>query len=121
MHVWVPGTPLSHFGRRCLTIASFALPLLLWCAVSYIPALWHPYVAVSEAGSVSYFQPGMLVEAEQFEAEIEKATTAGAALPKGHPANPIYLPAPHEVARALYTAFTTEPARRTERWLHENL
>jgi NitT/TauT family transport system permease protein len=39
----------------------------------------------------------------------------------GKPANPIYLPAPHEVARAFYTAFTDEPQRRSEKWLHESL
>ena len=37
------------------------------------------------------------------------------------PANPIYLPAPHQVAQAFYTAFTTEPKRRSEQWLHESL
>jgi len=41
--------------------------------------------------------------------------------PQGNPANPIYLPAPHEVAIAFYTAFTTEPKRRNEKWLHESL
>jgi len=39
----------------------------------------------------------------------------------GVPANPIYLPAPHTVAKAFYTAFTTEPQRRNEKWLHESL
>jgi NitT/TauT family transport system permease protein len=42
-------------------------------------------------------------------------------LPEGTPANPIYLPAPHQVAKAFYTAFTTEPRRRNEKWLHESL
>ena len=35
--------------------------------------------------------------------------------------NPVYLPAPHEVARAFYTAFTTEPRLPNEPWLHESL
>jgi NitT/TauT family transport system permease protein len=42
-------------------------------------------------------------------------------MPEGRPANPIYLPAPHEVVTAFYTAFTTEPKRRNEKWLHESL
>jgi NitT/TauT family transport system permease protein len=37
------------------------------------------------------------------------------------PANPVYLPAPHQVASAFYTAFTTKPLRRDEKWLHESL
>ena len=46
---------------------------------------------------------------------------AGKLLPDGKPANPIYLPAPHEVAKAFVTSFTTEPQRRSEKWLHESL
>ena len=45
----------------------------------------------------------------------------GKAIPSGVPVNPVYLPAPHEVATALYTSFTTEPKRRSEKWLHESL
>jgi NitT/TauT family transport system permease protein len=46
---------------------------------------------------------------------------AGKALPEGRPVNPIYLPAPHEVATAFYTAFTEEPKMRSQQWLHESL
>ena len=106
---------------KLLTIASFSLPLLLWCAVSYVPALWHPYVNVTDPGSVSYFRTGMLVEDAQFASEAEAAAAAGEAVPEGFPANPVYLPAPHEVATALYTGFTTPPQRRSEQWLHESL
>jgi len=35
--------------------------------------------------------------------------------------NPIYLQAPHAVARAMYTAFTTAPEREGDAWLHESL
>ena len=38
-------------GRRALLFAlAFALPLLLWSAVSYLPFLWHPLVLVTHAG-----------------------------------------------------------------------
>ncbi|MEM7099568.1 MAG: ABC transporter permease [Pseudomonadota bacterium] len=121
MEIWIPRTPLANRTRRSLTIASFALPLLIWCSISYVPALWHPYVNIIDPGSVSYFRTGMLVEESQFAREYENARAQGAGLPTGKPANPVYLPAPHEVATALYTAFTTEPQRRNERWLHENL
>jgi NitT/TauT family transport system permease protein len=52
---------------------------------------------------------------------VETTTQAGKTIPKGIPANPVYLPAPHEVATAFYTAFTAEPKRRNEKWLHESL
>jgi NitT/TauT family transport system permease protein len=36
--------PLSARRSLALTVASFSLPLLIWCAVSYLPFLWHPDV-----------------------------------------------------------------------------
>lgn len=104
-----------------LTALSFLLPLLLWSLVSYTPFLWHPKVEISEPGSVSWFKPGMLVERDIFSEQELLATEQQSALPKGSRANPIYLPAPHEVATAFFTAFTTEPKRSSEKWLHESL
>jgi NitT/TauT family transport system permease protein len=112
---------LSARERVVLSVLSFAIPLLIWSLVSYVPFLWHPNVEITEPGGVSYFTPGMQVERELFERELANADSAGKALPEGVPANPIYLPAPHEVAMAFYTAFTTEPQRRNEKWLHESL
>ncbi|RCX24772.1 ABC transporter permease [Thioalbus denitrificans] len=112
---------LAPNRRLTLAIMSFVLPLLVWCLVSYVPFIWHPMVEVSDPGAVSYFKPGMLVEREVFDREREKVRGEGAALPAGEPANPVYLPAPHQVARAMFTAFTTEPQRRNEKWLHESL
>ncbi len=43
------------------------------------------------------------------------------ALPEGIPANPIYLPAPHEVVIALFKSFVTPPASKDGQWLHESL
>ena len=107
--------------RRLVTLLSFLLPLLLWSAISYVPGLWQPLVEITEPGSVRYFKPGMQVEKALFAQESAKASEAGTALPEGFAANPVYLPAPHEVVTALYTSFTTEPARRSEKWLHESL
>ncbi len=112
---------LTPKRRTLLTICSFLAPLLIWCLVSYVPFLWHPMVSITDKGSVSYFKAEMLVEKELFYEELNKAKAEGGALPQGDPANPIYLPAPHEVVDALYTAFTTEPKRRSEQWLHESL
>jgi len=108
-------------SRLMVTVMSFLLPLLLWSLVSYAPWLWHPKVEITDSGAVSYFKEGMLVDRELFEEEALAAVEKGEAAPQGNRANPIYLPAPHEVAVAFYTAFTTEPKRRTENWLHESL
>jgi NitT/TauT family transport system permease protein len=112
---------LSPRRRTLLTIASFVLPVLIWCAVSYLPFVWHPMVRVTTPGSVSYFQPEMLIEKKTFYSEHDAALTENREPPRGEPANPIYLPAPHEVVKAFYTAFTTAPERRDGQWLHESL
>ncbi len=113
--------------RALLAVLAFALPLGLWCLVSYTPWVWHPYVEVADPGDTSvpgthgYIAAGQLVEPEVFEARNRELAAAGATLATGERANPIYLPAPHEVGRALYTVFTTEPQRRGDRWLHDSL
>jgi len=107
--------------RVAVTVMSFLLPVLLWSMISYVPWLWHPKVEISDPGAVLYFKQGMLVDSELFEEEVLKLEASGKELPQGSPTNPIYLPAPHEVMVALYTAFTTEPKRRSEKWLHESL
>lgn len=112
---------LSPRSRRILTVGSFLLPLLVWCAISYVPFLWHPKVKIEMPGGVEYFTEGMLVDRAVFESELENMRAEGAELPSGRPANPIYLPAPHEVAKAFYEGFTTPPERRNEQWLHESL
>lgn len=112
---------LSPRSNLLLTVGSFLLPILLWCIVSYVPFVWHPMVRISLPGDVSYFAPDMLVDKSVFEAEFATAKDAGQALPQGRPANPIYLPAPHAVATALYSGFTTAPERKDGQWLHESL
>ena len=112
---------LNDRPRMMLAVMSFLLPVLLWSLISYVPWLWHPKVEITEPGDVAYFQQGQLVDKEVFYSETKKLESVGGALPAGEPANPIYLPAPHEVAMAFYTAFSTEPKRRNEKWLHESL
>ena len=53
--------PLPPRRRWILGIVSFLLPLLLWCAVSYTPFIWHPMVKIENPGGVSWFRPGLLV------------------------------------------------------------
>ena len=103
------------------TLGAFLLPILAWCVISYVPFVWHPKVAIVAAGGVDYFQPGMLVDREEYDQQAQAMRTQNLAPPQGRPANPIYLPAPHEVARALFTAFTTPPGQKDAPWLHESL
>jgi NitT/TauT family transport system permease protein len=112
---------LSVRKQAWLGLGSFLLPVLIWCSVSYVPFIWHPMVQVTNVGAVDYFQLDMLVDQSIFNAESTAMQEAGKALPAGVPANPIYLPAPHEVAIALYTAFTSAPEQRDGQWLHESL
>jgi NitT/TauT family transport system permease protein len=107
--------------RTLLLAGSFLLPLLLWCAISYLPFVWHPKMMVVEAGGVDYFRSGMLVDKSVFNDELASMQAQNLALPQGKPANPIYLPAPDEVAKAFYTGFTKEPEQKDLPWLHESL
>lgn len=115
------GKKLDNQQRITVSIFSFLLPIFIWSLVSYVPFIWHPKVEISSPGDVGYFKQGMLIDREIFDKEVETAINESKTIPQGAPANPIYLPAPHEVAIALYTAFTTEPRRRSEKWLHESL
>jgi NitT/TauT family transport system permease protein len=121
MSLFSVNKPLEPRSRQLVTISSFVLPILIWCLVSYVPFIWHPEVEITTPGSVNYFREGMLVDKTVFNAERDKAYAAGKSIPEGIPANPIYLPAPHEVLTAFYTSFTTEPKRSSELWLHESL
>jgi NitT/TauT family transport system permease protein len=101
--------------------ASFVVPLLIWCALSYVPFIWHPMVRVTDPGDSTWMTPNLLVERAAFESDNTEARAQHARPAVGVPANPVFLPAPHEVLRALITGFTTPPARPDEPWLHESL
>jgi NitT/TauT family transport system permease protein len=110
---WIGGpVDLNARRRTLLAIGSFLLPLLVWCVVSYVPAVWHPKILVTDPGGVDYFQVGMLVDKAMFREEAANMEEAHQAPPLGTAANPIYLPAPDEVAKAFYTAFTHPPVQR---------
>src|SRR6516162_5126264 len=101
--------PLSPRQQRVLGGLSFVLPLLLWALVSYVPAVWHPQVLITKPGSVEYLEPGMRMDRSDFDDAVTDAKSDGKPAPEGIPANPIYLPAPHQVALALYSSFTQPP------------
>lgn len=117
------GKPLAPGSHRWLAVVSFALPLAVWALVSYVPWLWHPLTRVTDPGDVAWFKADLLVERAVFAEENAKLAAAS---PPGRPAagvraNPVFLPAPHEVGRAFWTAFTTAPVLRGDLWLHESL
>jgi NitT/TauT family transport system permease protein len=119
--------PLSPRAQTLAGILAFALPLVLWCTLSYVPFLWHPQVLVEDAGDTAvsgqyaFINVGQRVELDVFEGRNAELSAAGARLASGERVNPIFLPAPHEVATAFYTAFTTAPERTGDFWLHESL
>jgi NitT/TauT family transport system permease protein len=110
-------------GRRStmLKAMAFVLPLVVWSAVSYLPFVWHPMMKVTDPGGSGFLEAGDRLPKAEFAAENARLTAGGEARAAGVAANPIFLPAPHEVVRALYTGFTNEPVRPGEPWLHESL
>ncbi len=112
---------LSPRAKVILGALSFLLPIVLWCAVSYVPAIWHPQVLILEPGSIDYLQVDMRMRKVDFDREVTDAVAAGRAPPVGEPSNPIYLPAPHEVAKAFVTSFSTPPQTTDGEWLHQSL
>ena len=112
---------LSPQSKILLGFGSFLIPVLIWCAVSYLPFIWHPQVQITNSGSVSFLQIGSRVDKSVFYAEAQNAVNTGTEPPQGNLVNPIYLPAPHQVATALVTAFTTPPTQADAPWFHQSL
>lgn len=102
-------------------LGSFLIPIFIWCAVSYLPFVWHPQVEITQSGNASFLQEGSRVDKHIFYQEAQNAVDTGAVPPQGKLVNPIYLPAPHEVALALVTAFTTPPLQDNAPWFHQSL
>ena len=111
----------SKKKKLLLGLGSFLIPILIWSCVSYLPFIWHPQVQITDSGSVSYLQVGIRIEKTAFYREAQQAVDAGKTPPNGILVNPIYLPAPHEVAKALVTSFTTPPQQPDAPWLHQSL
>ena len=67
---------LSAKRAAVLTVFSFSLPLLIWCAVSYLPFLWHPDVelkiSADREGVTTVYTPGDRVS-EEFFPQFEEA------------------------------------------------
>src|SRR3974390_3006484 len=100
---------LPNRRRLLLILLSFVVPLVVLCALRYIPWLWHPLYQVTDAGSVDYLVEDMDVPRADFERELAKAHAAGQELPKGFLVNTVYMPAPHRVMFDFYRAFKRAP------------
>ena len=108
-------------GRRALVmVLAFLCPLLTWAAVSYVPFLWHPLVEVTDKGG-TVLQEGKRYKPQEVAAANARAAERGKGPATGHPANPVFLPAPHEVALGLHKAFTSAPQIRDLPWFHESI
>jgi NitT/TauT family transport system permease protein len=108
-------------ARRIFAMCSFLLPLLVWSIVSYCPYVWHNQIRITDPGQVDYFDVGLMVPRDTFDMEKANAIANHDPVPAGTPANPIYLPAPHEVFEAFFTAFETPPPDRGGDWLDQSL
>ena len=106
---WLGSVDRDARKRMLLGIGSFLLPLLVWGLVSYVPFVWHPKVHVIDPGGVDYFQVDMLVDKAMFADEVANMEREHLAVPTGKSANPIYLPAPDQVAKAFYNGFVNPP------------
>ncbi len=124
---FVVRAPLPKGASSWALALAFAMPLLVWAALSYLPFLWHPLVLIGDPGDTkhpgqyAYLATGQRVEREVFERRNAELAAAGKRLAQGERVNPVFLPPPHAVARAFYTGFTTPPLRPGEYWLHESL
>jgi NitT/TauT family transport system permease protein len=65
--------------------------------------------------------PGMRVDKATFAQELKNAKVNNTNPPVGVACNPVYLPAPGDVAKAFYTSFTTPPVDQDGLWLHQSL
>jgi NitT/TauT family transport system permease protein len=92
-----------------------------------VPGIWHPLVLVTDVGDAAvpgqyaYLEVGQRVDQSEFAARNAELQAAHAKHAKGLRANPIFLPAPHEIAHAFVSAFRTPPQLAGDLWLHESL
>ena len=113
--------PISPRAKLLLGSMSFVLPIIIWCVVSYVPFVWHPQILITDPGSTDYLQPGMRMDKHAFADAVKEARGRPQRPAERCGVNPIYLPAPHEVAAALYSSFITPPATQDGPWLHQSL
>lgn len=74
---------LPRQRRALLTLLSFAIPLFLWCAVSYLPFIWHPDVQLTLSADrtdvATIYSPGDRLSRDffpEFEAQVASDNAA---------------------------------------------
>ncbi|MEM1110235.1 MAG: ABC transporter permease [Planctomycetota bacterium] len=70
---------LSAKRSTPLIVASFILPMAVWCLVSYVPFIWHPLVDVQVSGG-SIYRIGDRPEKADFRSEREEALAGNAVI-----------------------------------------
>ena len=113
--------PITNGRAATLKLLAFLIPLAVWCLVSYCSYVWHPQIEVTDKGASDFLQVGNRLNAKDFYEENARLLAEDKKPASGSPSNPVFLPAPHEVGRAFYSAFITPPQRRGDPWLHESL
>jgi NitT/TauT family transport system permease protein len=113
--------PISPGKANLLKLASFLVPLALWCIVSYVPFVWHPLIMITSPGDSDVFVVGQRFSPEGFKQENDSLIADHLKLGTGIRVNPVYLPSPGAVAKAFYVAFTTPPYSPGDLWLHQSL
>lgn len=110
-------------ARRALVlkVIAFCFPLLAWAAVSYVPWIWHPQMKLVDRGGTTMYRAGDFVDKADYAKEQARLTELGKPAMEAESTNPVFLPAPHQVGKSIWTAFTTPPARKGTPWLHERI
>jgi NitT/TauT family transport system permease protein len=113
--------PITGLRGTLLKFLGFLIPVGIWCAFSYCPFIWHPLTRVTDKGGSEWLNVGDTLPTEQLATENARLIAEKKPPASGAPANPIFLPEPLQVGKALCSAFTTEPSRRGDLWLHQSL
>lgn len=90
-----------NLRERTSWFSVFVLSLIicLWCAISYLPFIWHPQVQITSSGSVPYLQVGSRVDKSVFYLEAQNAVNRNSAPPQGILVNLFIYPLPMKSLR----------------------
>ena len=102
--------PMPSRWAITLKFSAFLVPLGFWALISYAPFIWHPWVRVTHSPPGVNYQVGETVKRTTIEEVNAILVKTGREPVRGDPANPDYMPAPHEVAVAFVTSLTEPPA-----------
>ncbi|MGC4033845.1 MAG: ABC transporter permease [Tepidisphaeraceae bacterium] len=113
--------PLTARRAVALKLVAFLVPLVAWCVVSYVPFVWHPQRLILDSGDSTTYEEEQQLPKDAFDDEQAKLLAAGRKPMVAKAVNPVFLPAPHEVGSAMYTAFTQPPPLAGMPWLYQRI